>query len=342
MTISIIIPIYNAEKSIGKTLQSILDQKYTHWELLLINDGSTDKSQAMCQQFVSKDNRIHLFQQKNQGVSAARNKGLSEATGKFIVFIDADDEVTDEYLLGLIEDYENHEQPDFVIQGYNKEFEDGHFEEETLTAIAKRYNAPLLSFFKGFNILKCGYPFSKLFRKEILINYNLSFNTEITFCEDLVFLLNYLHHCQSLLISNRTNYIYHHTPDSLSIKFHSFASEYCSFIAITETYKSLLIQNGMEAPEATQFIFDSYDLPITRPLASVVFVEQVSLTEKSKIVREMDQYYFDMLKYFFKHAKKYQFVSLFCNKHCWYLVGFLLYLRYYVRPKVKQLLRKLK
>lgn len=89
--ISIIIPVYNAEKYIGRCLDSILKQTYTKLEIILVNDGSTDKSGEICDEYAEIDNRIHVIHKKNGGVSAARNDGICISTGEFIGFVDADD-----------------------------------------------------------------------------------------------------------------------------------------------------------------------------------------------------------------------------------------------------------
>ena len=89
--ISIIVPVYNTEKYLDQCIQSVLVQTYTNWELLLINDGSTDLSGTICDQYATKDRRIRVFHKENGGVSSARNVGLDNARGKWIMFIDADD-----------------------------------------------------------------------------------------------------------------------------------------------------------------------------------------------------------------------------------------------------------
>ena len=96
--ISIIVPIYNSEKYLDECLLSIQNQSYTNFEVLLINDGSTDNSNFICEKFVSQDVRFRHFSQENKGVSSARNYGLKEASGEFITFIDSDDYVEANHL----------------------------------------------------------------------------------------------------------------------------------------------------------------------------------------------------------------------------------------------------
>ena len=89
--VSIIVPVYNAEKTLNKCVDSILNQTFQDWELLLIDDGSTDRSGELCDEYANKDSRVRVFHKINEGVSSARNVGLDNAKGQWITFVDADD-----------------------------------------------------------------------------------------------------------------------------------------------------------------------------------------------------------------------------------------------------------
>ena len=98
MRISVIIPVYNAERYLPTCIESLLVQTMPDFELLLINDGSTDNSKAVCDRYAAQDRRIRVFDSPNRGVSAARNLGLDQARGEFVVFVDSDDWVVPEHL----------------------------------------------------------------------------------------------------------------------------------------------------------------------------------------------------------------------------------------------------
>lgn len=99
--ISVIVPVYNVKSLLPRCIDSLLDQTYVDFELLLIDDGSTDGSGDVCDEYKKEDHRIKVFHKQNEGVSKARNKGLDEATGKWITFVDSDDYVTSSYLSDL-------------------------------------------------------------------------------------------------------------------------------------------------------------------------------------------------------------------------------------------------
>lgn len=110
--ISIIVPVYNIEKYLQRCIESILAQKFVDFELLLIDDGSKDKSGDICDNFALKDKRIKVFHKENGGVSSARNLGIAKAQGEWITFIDSDDWVSEDYLSSFSTDC------DLCVQGY--------------------------------------------------------------------------------------------------------------------------------------------------------------------------------------------------------------------------------
>ena len=103
--VSVIIPVYNVGKHIRRCLDSIIKQRYPNYEIILVDDGSTDESGKICDEYALHNNKIRVFHQENRGVSEARNKGLNVAKGKYIIFVDSDDEVTENYLWNMMRIY---------------------------------------------------------------------------------------------------------------------------------------------------------------------------------------------------------------------------------------------
>ena len=101
--ISIIIPIYNTEKYLERCIDSVIQQTYRNIEVILVNDGSTDKSSRICNEYVHRDRRIILIEQKNQGAAAARNTGLKHATGDYIGWVDSDDYIEEDMFKSMLD-----------------------------------------------------------------------------------------------------------------------------------------------------------------------------------------------------------------------------------------------
>ena len=121
--ISVVIPLYNKEMSIGRTIQSVLNQSYRDFELIIVNDGSTDDSGRIAEKQAKNDARIKVIHQSNQGVSVARNTGFTHAIGEFITFIDSDDWIEKDYLTALTEHIVQNSS-DLYVSGIIQDFKD--------------------------------------------------------------------------------------------------------------------------------------------------------------------------------------------------------------------------
>lgn len=118
--VSIIIPVYNAEKHISKCIESLTNQTYKEIQIILINDGSTDKSGQICEAYAEKDNRIIVIHKENGGVSSARNIGLENSTGYYIMFVDSDDWIEEDAIKRLMQ-VQNKYSYDLIMFGYYRE-----------------------------------------------------------------------------------------------------------------------------------------------------------------------------------------------------------------------------
>ena len=184
--ITIIIPLYNKEKYIYKCLNSILLQSYGFYEVLIIDDGSTDNSAKICEEFYSKDKRFKYFSKENGGVSSARNLGIEKAKYDYIVFVDADDYIEEDYLKSLTE-YEC----DLVVEGFKKD-ENGFFSEFHIFNEECNKNQMLKYLMRKEIANIFSVPYLKLFKLEYIKNNNIRFNEKISFGEDFDFVLKYL------------------------------------------------------------------------------------------------------------------------------------------------------
>lgn len=213
--ISIIVPVYNAEKHLPKMLDSVVRQSYENWEMILINDGSTDNSETILQKYRSRDNRFRYFSESNNGPSVARNKGIKEAKGTYLTFIDADDWVSADYLEKLIQPMLTTDT-DLVCAGYyevNLQFLDGlklhDFPDEIFNQIVtrKEYQSNL---FNGVS----GVLWAKLFKKEIFEENNIQLHPDLRFSEDLIAVLDYSRFIKKAFISPDSIYYYNRVDDS--------------------------------------------------------------------------------------------------------------------------------
>lgn len=202
--ISIIIPVYNAEKTLERCVNSILSQDFTDFELILVDDGSSDKSGQLCQAFASRDSRVRVFHQNNGGVSSARNVGLDNASGKWITFCDSDDYVLPGWLSNFILISEGY---DLIVQGFQTPYPYPWLDNEAEHCFS--FSGPIragLLQLHNKNIL--GYLWVKMFKSEIISRYKIRFNTDIYLQEDEEFLLKYAHYCRNMISTKQLGYYY--------------------------------------------------------------------------------------------------------------------------------------
>lgn len=203
--ISIIVPIYNAESHLEKCIQSVINQSISNFELILVDDGSTDKSKIICQRFLN-DNRVRYYYKTNGGVSSARNFGIRKSSGNWLCFIDADDWVESDYLKNII----SKNNADLVISNIKSINENGvkfnslHSKSEMRT---ESFFVPD-DFFDGNQFILSNSPVAKTFKTDIIINNNIYFNEHLKNGEDFIFVLQYALKCKTIEFNNQFNYCY--------------------------------------------------------------------------------------------------------------------------------------
>lgn len=189
--ISVVMPVYNSEKYLGRAIESVLGQTYRDLELIIIDDGSTDSSRNLINSYADIDSRIRVICQKNMGVSTARNAGIDAANGEWLYFIDSDDYVDSQFfqeimlynesydviISGVIRHYENSKNIDSIMIPPILEQSDENKYCEFLGKIIKDRNQDLI-----YN-----YMWNKVIRKTIVIDRNIRFNEELSLGEDFLF-----------------------------------------------------------------------------------------------------------------------------------------------------------
>ena len=218
-TISIIVPVYNVEKYLKRCVDSILNQTFTDFELILVDDGSTDNSGKICDEYSEKDCRIKVIHKKNGGVSRERNVGLENAIGEYVMFCDADDFVDEEWAKTLLY-YAKNNPLSLINCEYYKYSENSNvsnkiimYDVETATHINK--NQYYFYYKKGYSHS----VFNRIFRKEIIKSHEIRFNEIVKVGEDVLFVLEYLKYCVDFLYIPKGLYYWVDNFESTSRKY---------------------------------------------------------------------------------------------------------------------------
>lgn len=210
--VSVIIPVYNVEKYLSTCLDSVISQTYKNIEIILVDDGSTDSSSAICDNYANRDYRVNVYHIINHGVSYARNLGIDNSHGEYILFIDSDDEVSDEYIEQLIKPCYK-ENIDLVICNINDIYPDKVINRRLyrdLKGNLREDYIALLALIRG--------PWVKLYKKAIIKKYKIYFPENISLGEDQYFNTLYFSRINSYEYIDAALYNYYHRGTSLSSK----------------------------------------------------------------------------------------------------------------------------
>lgn len=215
-TVSIIVPVYNAVHTVERCIESILNQDYTDFELLLVNDGSTDGSGAVCDRYAAKDPRVLVIHKKNGGVSVARNTALDQARGTFLQFLDSDDWLTPDATTSLVRAAKE-AQCDLVVSDFyrvvgERVSQKGDIDDDSVMT-REEYAAHMMENPADFYY---GVLWNKLYRRAIVEAHHLRMDPEISWCEDFMFNLEYIRYASSFRALQIPIYYYVKTKGSLA------------------------------------------------------------------------------------------------------------------------------
>lgn len=199
---SIIIPVYNAEKTVRQCLDSIYKQTFANYEVILIDDGSTDQSFNICKSYEIHNKKFRVYHQNNSGPSAARNVGLDFATGKWICFVDSDDSIEESYLQDIEKAAQSYDA-DVVFVGHNKVDENGKKEVFLPGEVLETNINTVLSLSERDMF---GYTWIKAFRRDTI--KEIRFDSSLNLFEDEVFTCRVLPNCRKIGVVNKPIYNY--------------------------------------------------------------------------------------------------------------------------------------
>lgn len=212
--ISVIVPVYNAAKYLDACLKSLCAQDYPDWEAVLVDDGSTDDSPRLCDEWTAKEPRIRVLHRKNGGVSAARNAGIAEAKGEYLAFLDSDDRIEPEFLSTLCRIMG---ETDLAICGV----EDGGQSATTIAESSLTLDTLRRTPSRYADLTYINFCTNKLYRTSIIQKYHLGFPVGVRRSEDVNFVQDYLMHCKTMAVTPAQLYHYDQHDGSAMHRFYT-------------------------------------------------------------------------------------------------------------------------
>lgn len=294
--VSIIIPVFNAALHLDRCLNSVFTQIVTDWECVLIDDGSSDNSYGICSSWAERDDRFIVIHQRNAGVSNARNRGLDIGTGKYIVFIDADDWIEPDYLLELLS---HTGESDLVVSGQIRDFLDGkrieYQPDSTICFELEKKNARRLVELESSLLLYAVHE--KVFKSDIIKKAGIRFLESCSHGEDLLFVFNYLRYVKVVQQISYSGYHYQIARNNtLSSTFRpfQFREDYSQWTVIDAFYKAKGIDDEtIRSFHAKRlwgivydgvFIFPKLDNPTRKYLKEVLSIPEIEMLREQSHV----------------------------------------------------------
>lgn len=283
--ISIIIPVYNKARYIKKCLNSLLNQSFTNFEIVIVNDGSTDNSGMLLETYAAEDSRIVYIATENSGVSSARNVALEKAYGEYVTFVDADDYVEFGYLQDIVK-HIGEERADLYMWGIMK---------ETAKGICTPFNPTMRGEYDRMQFLKlsvknqyiecpgiCGFVSNKLLKREVITKYKLKFDPQVPLSEDLDFFLSFYNVMHKVVVFENTGYHYIQDAENSSATRNNV--DYLQLIDIQFKYQKIVSDNAALTSES-KYVFRNYINGLA--LASLLEMHTVSYQKVKELMKEL-------------------------------------------------------
>lgn len=280
--ISIIVPIYNAESYLKSCLDSVLSQTFNNFEVLMVNDGSTDNSATICQAYAERDSRFRYFEKENGGLSDARNYGLDRAQGTYITFLDADDFLFDNYLEKLYQ-ASRLSDSDILIGGYCRfdgsdfYFYNDHFKSESLISFTSAQAIQVLDSMLDVPFLTFSTAWGKLFKRDLFNELRFPYGK---YAEDQFLIWKLYMKADKIHVFNNASYVYRMNPSGLSSVFSLKHLDYID--ALEGRIRATKDLEGIDI----QHSFNMYDYVLQRMLGQLE--EHQFLYEADKVREKLE------------------------------------------------------
>ena len=280
--VSVIIPVFNVEKYLSNCVNSVLNQSYANLEVILVDDGSTDNSGSLCDEFQRRDDRVKVYHKPNEGLGYTRNFGIDHASGKYIMLLDSDDYIELEMIQRMY-DRAIENSADLVVEGYVKVSESGDilfkdtYSEALLTgdAVKNEFLPRMIGSLPGKKDSIFTTANAKLYCREVLNKYNLRFPSErIIQSEDLAFQLNAAPYFKRVYVSGDSGYFYRANPKSLTTIYKESRFDEC-----IKVYKYVIEKiDSLNLPQSAKYRAAKMLFVQTK---SAVFQENWKINKKS-------------------------------------------------------------
>ena len=212
ISISVLMPVYNSEKFLEETVQAVINQSYTNWELILVDDGSTDNSKKLCDELRKKENRIKFIDKKNTGVSDTRNVALKNAKGQYVVFVDSDDLIHKDYLKLLVNSMNKYNTDLSVCNFIERKISNtGKVEDINIEFCPKEVMemAEMKDYIMDFGNSGLLNPlWNKIYKNQIIKDNNITFDEKVETGEDFIFNLQYFRKVKKISFIKDSLYYY--------------------------------------------------------------------------------------------------------------------------------------
>ncbi len=319
--VSVVVPVYNSETYIRDTIDALVNQTFDDYEILLVDDGSTDSTPIICDEYSVKYPKVKVYHKKNGGVSDARNYGLDKASGELITFADSDDYVLPEWIEYMVQHIKNY---DLCICNYIQCDRDSYLSgtySHSLEEQSPVYFTSKEDFKKNLGILDrfCyGAVWRQMFRKEIIDRYNIRFE-KIQF-EDVLFSYTYLLYASSVVKTFYEGYVYIHNLGSLSHT-HKFIADYKWIKRMEAIHENLINKYEVHDPSYLEILQKRFSVHAACLIAKSYYKDtKLGYKQRMDIWKTLrNDNWFSKLNINLVDSKLHRFTLFVCKKGLYYL-----------------------